>query len=370
MKLRIFLALSLLLSILLLAASGQQPGAAAPSGRAQSAILFLGDGMGLSTVNAASSYGYKRAGALFIQSLPYLGFSDTSSADNWVSDSAAGMTAIVTGRKTLNGVISQAPEGAVLGKEDGPALQTLLEYAEQKGLSTGIITNDEVTGATPAACYAHSNSRNKRLEIAAQFVGPRFGDGADLLIGPDQGYLTPLEQGGKRTDSRDIAEEAGQRGYQRFNSAADFLAAALSGRAKVLGLFKGPFEPEPVVEKAIAILSRNPRGYFLMVEWDSHKKTAKESLDNALAFDRSVALARKLTDPRRALLVVTADHSYDLRFSTSGKLDADILPAIRIEGHHTAEEVLLAAGGPGASRVRGFMKNTDIFEVIKAAFGW
>lgn len=186
---RRILALILSLSALLAIAAGQtnSPSAARPRGtrpparpvtgqagglvpgRAHSAVLFLGDGMGLSTVNAASIYGYGRPGALFIQNRRYLGWSDTSSANNWVTDSAAGMTAIMTGRKTLNNVISQAPEGAVVGKEDGTELKTLLEYAEEKGLSTGLITNDNVTGATPAACYSHVNSRNKRAEIATSF---------------------------------------------------------------------------------------------------------------------------------------------------------------------------------------------------------
>jgi alkaline phosphatase len=280
------------------------------------------------------------------------------------------MTAIVTGQKTLNGVISQSPVGAIRGKKDGAELKTLLEYAEQKGLSTGIITDDDVTGATPATCYSHVNSRDRRQEIAEQFVNPKFGDGPELLIGRDQGYFSPKEQGGKRADSRDIADEARKRGYQSFSSADDFLSAAHSPTAKVLGLFKGPLEVEPVVEKAISILSRNPRGYFLMVERDTHLKTAKQSLENTLELDRVVARVRKLTDPSKTLLVVTADHSYDLRFPRGGKRGEDILPAISIDGHHTAEEVLLAADGPGASQVHGFMKNTDVFELIKSAFGW
>ena len=75
--------------------------------RARNLVLFVGDGMGLSTINAASIYGHQRSRALFIQSLPHLGLSDTSTADEWVSDSAAGMTALMTGSKTLHGVISQ-----------------------------------------------------------------------------------------------------------------------------------------------------------------------------------------------------------------------------------------------------------------------
>src|SRR5437588_11860963 len=85
--------------------------------RAKNVILFLGDAGGLPTLNAASIHGYKEPRSLYIQRMPHIGLSETSATDNWVTDSAAGMTAIVTGRKTANGVLSQAPAPA--GKEDG-----------------------------------------------------------------------------------------------------------------------------------------------------------------------------------------------------------------------------------------------------------
>src|SRR3954466_15017301 len=150
--------------------------------RAKNVILFLGDAGGLSTLNAASIHGYKEPRALYIQRMPHIGLSETSSTDSWVTDSAAGMTAIVTGRKTANGVISQGPmaEGS---KEDGATLKTILEYAEERGLSTGVISNMNMADATPAACYAHVNSRKKMGEIFAQIWHPQFGDGVDVVLG-------------------------------------------------------------------------------------------------------------------------------------------------------------------------------------------
>ena len=119
--------------------------------RAKNVILFLADAGGISTLHAASLHGYGDTRKLYIQSMPHIGLSDTSTASNWVSDSAAGMTAVVTGRKTHNGVLSQS-DTAVRGKTDGAPLKTILEYAEEKGLSTGIITNRPYYDATPAAC--------------------------------------------------------------------------------------------------------------------------------------------------------------------------------------------------------------------------
>ncbi len=338
--------------------------------RARNLVLFVGDGMGLSTINTASIYGHQHSRALFIQSLPHLGLSDTSSADSWVTDSAAGMTALMTGSKTLNGVISQGPQGLVRGKKDGPVLKTLLEYAEERGLSTGLVTNDRITGATPAVCYAHVNDRSKETEIAAQLLTPRFGDGVDVLVGVGRESFLPRTAGGERNDGRDLIAEMRTRGYHYAPTPEEFLAVQPNKDGKVLALFPCLYEPEAVVEKAISLLSRNPRGYFLMVEWNSHQNSARETLDNTLRLDRSARRARALTDPRQTLLVVTADHSYDLRL-TEAKIGDDVLSHVQIVGgRHTAEEVMVAADGPGAERIRGFLSNTDVFHVMKAALGF
>ena len=349
----------------------REPRLAAPAPspkRARNLVLFVGDGMGLSTINAASIYGHQRSRALFIQSLPHLGLSDTSTTDQWVTDSAAGMTALMTGSKTLNGVISQGPQGLVRGKKDGPVLKTLLEYAEECSLSTGLVTNDEITGATPAACYAHVNDREKKTEIARQLLAPRFGDGVDVLVGVGRESFLPRTAGGKRNDGRDLIAEMRTRGYHYARTPEEFLAVQPNKDGKVLALFAGLYEPEAAVEKAISLLSRNPRGYFLMVEWNSHQSNARETLDNTLRLDRSARRARALTDPHQTLLVVTADHSYDLRL-TGAKIGNDVLSHVQIGGDHTAEEVMVAADGPGAERIRGFLSNTDVFYMMKAALG-
>ena len=150
--------------------------------RARNVILFLGDAGGIPTVNAASIYGYNKPHQLFLHKMPHIALSETSSASQWVTDSAAGMTAIVTGQKTHNGVISQS-DAAVRRVKDGTPLKTVLEYAEEQGLSTGVVSNSSAASATPAACYAHVNDRRKEGEIFAQVLSPRFGDGIDVIIG-------------------------------------------------------------------------------------------------------------------------------------------------------------------------------------------
>src|ERR1051325_11866766 len=107
--------------------------------RAKNIILFLGDAGGIPTLNAASIHGYKEPRALFIQRMPHIALSETSSTNSWVTDSAAGMTAIVTGRKVANGVLSLTPGADA--RAPGTPLKTILEYAEEKGLSTGVASN-------------------------------------------------------------------------------------------------------------------------------------------------------------------------------------------------------------------------------------
>src|SRR5687768_4153402 len=89
--------------------------------RAKNVILFIGDAGGLSTLHAASLHRYGEPAKLFVQQMPYVALSETSSASDWVTDSAAGMTAIVTGTKTHNGVLSQSAD-AVRGEKDGAPL--------------------------------------------------------------------------------------------------------------------------------------------------------------------------------------------------------------------------------------------------------
>src|SRR5689334_18044926 len=168
---------------------------------AKNVILFLGDAAGFSTLHAASIYSYNDPQKFFIQHMPNIGISDTSSATDWVSDSAAGMTAIVTGQRVPNGVLSQ--------KDDGSPLKTILEYAEEHGLSTGLITNDVITGATPAACYAHVGSRGSTGQIFQQALAPRFGNGVDVMIAAGRSAsIAVLQKAGI-----DIESELKKHGY-------------------------------------------------------------------------------------------------------------------------------------------------------------
>lgn len=364
-----------------------------PADRARNVILFLGDAGGIPTLNAASIHGHGDGKALFIQQMPHLALMDTSAVDRWVTDSAAGMTAIVTGHKTKNGVIAQSAD-AVRGKVDGAPLKTILEYSEERGLSTGVITNTSIADATPAAVYAHANDRRKAGEIFAQLTAPRFGDGPDLVIGGGRTAVFSAT----RAIVADVETALGARGYTLLESPAALTtdvtrAIALTDAAE--------FDLAPVVERAITILSRNRTGFFLMVEWDMHTTRLQRGLDRVLTLDAVIRkTANQVSDD--TLIIFTADHSFDLRVRGGTKdqplippslddaddpkagADADddsprsavtppvstAKPNVRVENGHTGEQVLVAARGPGAARVRGFIDNTDVFRIMMAAYGW
>jgi alkaline phosphatase len=349
---------------------------AAEPGVAKNIVLFLGDAGGLPTLNAASIYAHKAPQKLFVHRMPHIALADTSSAVEWVTDSAAGMTAIATGQKTRNGVLAQS-SAAVRGKKDGEPLKTILEYAEERGLSTGVVSNSSVLSATPATLYAHVNDRKDEAGIFRQLLAPRFGDGVDVVIGAGRkNVIEAAKLCG--VEAKAAMEKAGLRWYEKLD-------AVPSGARRAVVLFAGPFDLEAATRAAVDVLSRNPRGFFLMVESDLHTEELLRGLDHTMQLDRSMRhVAGRLGSD--TLVMFTADHSYDFRIHDGDK-DKSLLPpgtpaefgddqdSVRLENvrrddDHTAEEVLVAAQGPGAERVRGFLSNTDLFHIMLAAFAW
>lgn len=350
---------------------------AAQPARARNIILFLADAGGVPTISAASLLGYGEPLRLNVQQWPHLGLSETSPVDDFVSDSANGMSSIVTGVKTRNGVISQGPE-AVRGQSDGAPTKTLLEYAEEQGLSTGVITTQSIADATPAANYAHSNDRADWGPIFVQAFTPRFGDGVDVLfgagrqeVGEQLAALGTSFGALSQTHARPIYATLGDVPADAMRPVA--VSDAMDVRAATL--------------RALDILQQSPRGYFLMVEWDAHTDDPREGLQNVVDFDRLIAEVQGRVDLSDTLLVFTADHSFGLQvdggrrgdpllegydgWKTSGD-EADLvrLEHVLVNRTHTAEEVPVLAIGVGAERVRGYFPNTHLFRVMMDAWGW
>ncbi len=320
-------------------------------------IFFLGDGMGMTTLTAARIYAVGEDGELTIDTLPETAFVKTFSNDAQVTDSAPSMSAYMTGVKMNNEVISMSADTIAkdpivdangnklannCGTSNGTPAPTLLENAKAKGLSIGVVTTTRVTHATPAATYSHICHRDLENDIAAAAVPGGVGynaalgsTGLDVLLGGGQQFFKPFKDGGKRADGRDLIAEMKAKNYAYASNSTEFNAIDGSKTDRLLGLFtsshmsydldRDPAKEPSLAEmttKAMDVLGKNTKGYFLMVEGGRidhalHETTAKKALQDTLAFDNAIkaALAKaRLSDPTLAntLIVVTADHDHTL----------------------------------------------------------
>ena len=366
----------LLASILAASLLGSAAPAQEQPRQARNVILFLADAGGVSAVHAASLLAYGEPLRLHIQQWPHLGLSDTSPVDGYVSDSANGMSSIMTGVKTKNGVISQTAD-AVRGETDGAPTKTLVEYAEERGLRTGVVTTQSIADATPAATYAHSNDRGKWGEIFPQAFSPRFGDGVDVLIGAGRRQI------GEQLVAAGSSYEALSQAHRPIYSALEQVPDS-STRPVVVA---DEIDVRAAVLRALDLLQRSPSGYVLVVEWDVHTNEPLEGLQGLVDFDKLIAEVESRVDLDDTLLLFTGDHSFGIQVD-GGSPGDDVLegydawkasdsdePIVRLEhvlvnDSHTGEEVPALATGAGAERVRGYFPNTFLFHVMLEALGW
>jgi alkaline phosphatase len=378
-----------------------RPLAPANARRAKNVILFVGDGMGVTTITAARIFdGQRRGGSgeenlLAFERFPYLALSKTYSVNGQVAESAATATALVSGVKTLEEMIG-LDERAVPNDWRSVAVSrvpTLLEEAETRGLATGIVTTTRVTHATPAACYAHAAHRDWEddsmlpedareagfPDIARQLVEFPFGDGIDVVLGGGRSQFRPQgapdperpDSHGERLDGRDLTEDWLQRHPDgRYVMRRDQLVAiGAASRGPVLGLFEPShmlFEAdrgldvagEPslseMTAKAIELLSQDPDGYFLMVEGGRidhghHLGNAYRALVDTVELSNAVRTAVELVSANETLIVVTADHSHVLTiagYPTRGNPILGLVHANEANGKRSPEPLRDAIGLP------------------------
>jgi alkaline phosphatase len=327
----------------------------APAGEhARNVIFFLGDGMGINTLTAARIFAVGEEGELTIDTLPESAFVKTFSRNAQVTDSAASMSAYMTGVKQDNGVISMSGDtrsilpgldtnGNLLRSrcENGHPVATLAELAKQRGMAAGVVTTTSVTDATPAATYAHACSRKLETDIAAALVpggagfNPALVGGLDVVFGGGTRFFVPATQGGKRSDGRNLLAELQGKGWRVASSPAQLAALAPASPQPAIGLFapaelsfdaiRDPASQPSLADmtvKAIDLLSARPNGFFLVVEGGLidralHATLAKRALQETVAYDAALkaALARmQALDPglKNTLIVATADHDHTL----------------------------------------------------------
>ena len=451
------------LPALLLAGLFSTSAMAAP--QAKNIIFFLGDGMGPTAITAARIFRHGEGGLLNFERLERTARIKTYSNDFQTTDSAPSMGAYMTGVKINQDGISMKDARAIdpgndangnrtvdlCGADNGHVAPTILELAKAKGKAVGAVTTTELTHATPASTFSHVCHRDAAYSIARQIVPGGEGynvalkDGVDVLMGGGRHHFTPYDKDRNpkgRADGRDLMAEFAAQGYAVARTRADMMSAR-AGR-KFVGIYSAddhmdyslarrPEQPTltEMALKAIELLSKDPDGFFLMVEGGKidhalHDTNARNALADTVAFDEAIQAAidrMRSIDPglENTLIVVTADHDHTMVLNgypkrgnpvldivrgyangeptrdADGKTfttlvfgngpnrpdlraDVDSATALSEDYHqetgvrwssesHGGGDVKLYATGAGSAPFKGTIENTRVFDLMKAAFG-
>jgi len=351
-------------------------------------ILFIGDGMGAAHRQAAAWMGFGKDGQLVMDGLPIQGSLRTLSAGNQVTDSAAAATAMASGVITRNKLIGLTAEG--------DEVTTALDKAQEQGLAVGLVTTTQLTHATPAAFAAHTDNRWDMSGIAPQLLEAEV----DVLLGGGENYFLPRgSQGchpedGKREDNRNLVVEAQQAGYHTVCGPAELVNLDAADTDRLLGLFADEALPRPyqpslaqMTQAAVKVLSRDPEGFFLVVEsgridWASHGNVSLNAIRDTLALDEAVQVGLDFADHHaNTLLIVTADHEtggMDVHSQSTGQQGEDgpfrgpgafVFYVTWATDAHTRAPVPVTARGPGASLLEGEHDLTAVYKAVLHALG-
>ncbi|WP_417941178.1 alkaline phosphatase [Flavobacterium sp. RS13.1] len=323
-------------------------------------ILLIGDGMGLAQIYA----GYTaNKGQLSLFNIPTQGLSITKSSDSYITDSAAGATAMATGSKTNNRFISV--------DENGKPLEAITQQLAKKKYKTAIISAGNITDATPAAFYAHQPERSYNEPIANDFLS----NNCDILIGGG------LKEFKNRKDGKDLSKTLIERGYS-FSDNFGSLDTIKNNKMVVLDDSavvsvkdgRGDFLAKSFI-KATNTFSKTKNPFFIMAEgaqidYGGHQNNVEYIVREMLDFDQLVGKAMEYVDKNpETLLIVTADHETGGLSLIDGSIEKGYVHGNFSTNDHTAISVPVFAYGPGADNFRGVYQNTAIYDKIMELLG-
>ncbi len=332
------------------------------NGHPKNIILMIGDGMGIAQIYAGMTANH---GHLNIEKLPYTGLIKTYCATKYITDSGAGSTALATGQKTYAKAIGLSVNSV--------PLKTILEIAEEKGLSTGLIATSSIVDATPAGFIAHQKHRDMYDNIATDFIN----SGIDIFIGGGRKYFE------NRRDGANLIDSLRTRGYQIAYNTSELKMLQTGKIAALLATVHLPRISEgrgnmlsAAVDIAVSNLSRSEKGFFLMVEGSlidkaCHDLDQDDVILEMIDFDKAVGevLAFAARD-KNTLVIVTADHETAGIALTQGDFKSGTVEMKFAGDFHTGVPVPVFAYGPGAEDFTGFYENTDIFKKMMKAYGF
>ncbi|XP_044253838.1 alkaline phosphatase, tissue-nonspecific isozyme-like [Tribolium madens] len=339
-------------------------------------ILFIGDGMGLTTTTASRIYSKSESGFLSFEKFPHIATIKTYNADKLVPDSSSTATALFSGVKTnlkTSGVDSSVKlDDCEASLKPEARIDGLMKWAQESGKSTGFVTTTRITHATPSALYAHTPNRNWECESTIPENSKRCKDIARQLIEDEPGKNINVVMGGGRqclqsgvedrpgdpvdrwacysTDGRDLIRDWELDKKRRNKSYATLtnneeLERVDTSKEFVLGVFanghmsmdyardKSPTGMPSLTnmtKKAIEILNRNSKGYILVIEgglidFAHHRGNARKALDETVSLSDAVQLAVEKTNPQDTLIIVTSDHSHSLVFTGYSSRNTSVL---------------------------------------------
>lgn len=325
-------------------------------------IIMIGDGMGLTQATAGM---YANGNRIAFERVPVIGLHKSYSSDNLVTDSAAGATAFSCGKKTYNGAIGV--------DADTVACQTLLEYATDSGMATGLVATSTIVHATPASFFGHEALRSSYENIAVQLAESKV----DFFVGGGKQFFTQRED-----DKRNLIAEMQANG-RKVEDFFDTPFAEISvNPQQQFGYFTANQDPLPVAqgrdylvpatEVALDYLDKRDvenNGFFLMVEgsqidWGGHANNSEyiisETIDFSNAVDKVLNFAEK---DGETLVVITADHEtggYAIAYGST----QDSLIGNFTSDYHTGAMVPVYASGPGSQSFAGIYENTAIYDKV------
>lgn len=327
-----------------------------PKGKKVKNIIFMiGDGMGLEQISAAW---VSNGGKLNFDNFSKVGIQRSYSANKLVTDSAAAGSALATGHKTNNGMISMTP--------DSVAVKSLAEEAMEKGKRAGAAVTCRVNDATPAVFFSHSPSRSNQEDIVAQMAS----SGVYFLSGGGIKYWKD------RKDGRDITAEIQEKGYS-FAATKEELMAVEEGPVVALmapkeldpALDRGDILPASVT-KALQLLD-NKKGFFLMIEGSmiddgGHDNKAGHTMEEIFDFDRTLGIVLEWAEKDgETLVVVTADHATGGMTLLSGSIAEKRIRVNFSTTGHNGVALPVFAWGPHSEDFVGVYENTELSDKIR-----
>ncbi|WNO10086.1 alkaline phosphatase [Teredinibacter sp. KSP-S5-2] len=330
--------------------------------RAKNVIVFIGDGMGVSTVTAARIFDGQSRGAsgeenvLPFETFPHVGLVKTYNVNQQVPDSAGTASAIHTGVKTRAGVLGvsgDAPRGDCVAAK-AHRVANMAEVMKKQGKRVGVVTSTRVTHATPASVYAHIPDRNWEAsgDVPAEAAKAGCLSIARQLVEFNQkGAIDVSFGGGKKEFTEEELAHWQKRGTLVESGAQ--MASLSSKDLPVLGLFSSSHMPyvierqeesavpslSDMAVKAVELLSKNKKGFYLLVEGGRidhghHSGQAGKALAEAQEFAEAVKAVLAKVDLSETLVIVTADHSHVLSMGGYPTRGNPILGVVKSNDEH------------------------------------